>query len=95
MIDSTSSSDRAARATPYTGDLQRSPIRPNPVAGDQLSTQQAEQLHQALAQSPEIRPDVLARGRELAADPNYPPAAVIASVASQIVNSPDLSETDS
>ncbi len=95
MIDSTSSSDRAARATAYSGDLLKAPVRHNLVASDQLSTQQAEQLNQALAQNPELRPEVVARGRELAADPNYPPASVIASVAAQIVNSPDPSEDES
>ena len=59
---------------------------------DRLSTAAAQQLQNALASQPEVRPDVVARGQALAADPDYPSAAVIRSVAALIVNSPDLSE---
>jgi hypothetical protein len=95
MIDSTSSFDRASRIPSVPGDT------PAPGSGrqvqitDRLQTDKAEQLSAALASQPEIRPDVVARGQLLAADPSYPSAAVISRVAAMIVNSPDLSEDQS
>ena len=96
MIDSTSSPDRASRANAYPVELAKRPTAD--AAGsqrDRLSTGAAEQLQTALANQPEIRPEVVARGRALAADPNYPSMAVIRNVAATIVNSPDLSEDPS
>jgi hypothetical protein len=66
--------------------------RGTPVPRDSLSLDQADGLNSALASQPEIRPEMLEKGRALAADPNYPPLSVIQQVAGQIVNSPDLSE---
>jgi hypothetical protein len=62
---------------------------------DQVSTANADFLKSELARQPEVRPDVVARGKALAADSSYPPKSVISSVASQILNSPDLSEDES
>jgi hypothetical protein len=91
MISSTSSSSGAARP-----DLNPTPgaaaARPPAPQSDQLSTERAAFLRAELVRQPEIRPDVVARARTLAADPNYPPAHVIARVASQILAAPDLSE---
>lgn len=56
-----------------------------------LSTGGLERLRAALAASPEIRPDVVALGNKLAADPKYPPLEIIENVARQIVESEDLS----
>jgi hypothetical protein len=95
MIDSTSSPDRASRVNAYLGDLHQTAARQGRIETDRLSTDQAEQLQQALAQYPEVRPEMVARGQALAADPNYPPPEVIAHVAEQIVNAPDLSEDPS
>lgn len=60
-----------------------------------MSTDQADQLKASLAQSPEVRPEVVARGKALAADPNYPPASVIGGLASLVLNSADPSEDQS
>jgi hypothetical protein len=49
-------------------------------------------LSAALANQPEIRPDVVARGQALANDPTYPSASILSKVAAAIVASPDLSE---
>jgi len=95
MIDSTSPLDRASRnasvpdeaATPGSARALR--IR------DSLQTNKAAQLDAALGGQPEIRPDVVARGMALAADPNYPGPAVLSRVASVIVNSPDPTEDES
>jgi hypothetical protein len=95
MIESTSSSDRAARASALSADAQR-PAAPRMQSGsDSLSTDKAAQLQSALEAVPEIRPEVVARGQALAADPSYPSASIVRSVASLIVNSPDLSEDES
>ena len=66
--------------------------RSRPGPGDQLSTAGAEFLKAKLASEPEIRPAMVEKGKALAADPNYPSAAVINSVASKILQSPDPSE---
>lgn len=58
---------------------------------DHLSTGGAEALHAALADHPEIRPEVVARGRHLAADPAYPSAAILRNISDRLVRSPDPS----
>ena len=90
MISSTSSSAGAARPdlNVASGAASARPI----ILRDQLSTQNAAFLNAQLQQQPEIRPDVVARARLLAADPGYPSAAVIQKVAAQILAAPDLSE---
>ena len=92
MISSTSSSDRAARPelVSATGPASVRPIRPR---SDLISSESASFLRAELVRQPEIRPEVVARGRALAADPNYPPASVIKQIAGQILSSPDLSES--
>lgn len=94
MIESTSPSDRAARTSAVPLDAQKVTVRLQP-GRDSLSTDKAQQLQEALARQPEIRPDVVARGQALAADPSYPSASIIRNVAAQIVNAPDLTEDES
>jgi hypothetical protein len=89
MIHSTSSSDRTLRpegAVPSSP--KAAPRRPD---GDQFTARQAEALRAALAAQPEIRPEALARGRALAADPAWPPADVLRGVAAVILRAPDPS----
>jgi hypothetical protein len=89
-----SSPDRAASADSVLAPSQRaaSAAQPRP---DQISTESAAFLNTALGQLPEVRPEVVARARELAADPSYPSTDIMKSVALQIVDSPDLSEDES
>ena len=90
MINSTSSSDRSARTDAVAPAVIKSPfIR---TGSDQFSARNSATLRAALAAQPEIRPEVVARGRELAADPTYPSTAVLRQVADKILRSPDLSE---
>lgn len=93
MINSTSSSDRAARTgnvlAPATKPAAQGPGR------DQFSAEHTAVLHAALAAHPEIRPEVVARGRELASDPSYPSTSILRRVGEAILNSPDLSEDGS
>lgn len=92
MISSTPSSNRPLRpdSTP--------PLPPKsagPAAGpgaDQLSLEKIELLRQALAAQPEIRPEVVARGRELAADPAWPSHGILRQVSEIILRAPDLTE---
>lgn len=94
MISSTSSTDRTVRpelvaaAGPAAG-------RPAGLRPDQISTENAAFLRAELQRQPEVRPEVVARARELAADPNYPSFEILKSVAGQILAAPDLSEIES
>jgi hypothetical protein len=91
MIPSASSSDRAAHAESVvaTGSAVSRPIR---ARADHISTEGAAFLRAELARQPEIRPEVMAIARLLAADAGYPTPAIIRSVAAQVLASPDLSE---
>ncbi len=62
------------------------------AGGERLSTANANGLREALAATPEIRPEVVARAQALAVDPNYPPLEIIERVASLLANSQDPSE---
>jgi hypothetical protein len=94
MIQSTSSSDRAAASDSVVAANQPAnrSLRQQP---DRISTQGAAYLSSALASQPEVRPDEVARASALAADPDYPSAAIMRSIAGKILASPDLSEDES
>jgi len=94
MINSTSSSDRTPRADSIELNRPKVVIR-NPENGDQFSAENSVALRVALSSQPEIRPEVVARGRALAADPSYPSAAILGRVAQTLIKSPDLSEDQS
>jgi hypothetical protein len=68
------------------------PVSPAPAA-DRVSTERVAGLKAALAATPALRPEVVARGEILAVDPNYPPLQIIERVASLIAASQDPSET--
>lgn len=92
MISSTPSSDRPLRpdtTPPIAPKAAAQPAGPGP---DQLSLEKIELLRQALARQPEIRPEVVERGRALAADPAWPPHDVLRKVSELILRAPDLSE---
>jgi hypothetical protein len=94
MISSASSPDRAGRAdlVSAAGPSAPRPYTPRP---DRISTESAAFLRGALERQPAIRPEVVERGRALAADSKYPSPEVIKRVAEQIVGAPDLSEDES
>jgi len=94
MISSTSSTDRTVRPelVAAAGPSAGRPAGPRP---DQISTDNAAFLRAELQRQPEVRPEVVARARELASDPNYPSFEILKSVAGQILASPDLSEIES
>ncbi len=94
MISSASSPDRTPRADLVSAPSQSAP-RPYAPRPDSISTESAANLRAALARQPEVRPEVVARARTLAADPNYPSPQIMKRIAQQIVASPDLSEDES
>jgi hypothetical protein len=59
---------------------------------DRFSAGNTIALQAALAAQPEIRPEVVARGRALAADPSYPSVEVLRQVGAALLRSPDLTE---
>jgi hypothetical protein len=94
MISSTSSADRTnPLGVPSGPDSSHS--RQTGLRTDQLSTENAAALRAALGREPAVRPEVVARARLLAADPQYPPVAVLHRVSAMILASPDLSEDQS
>jgi hypothetical protein len=95
MIQSTSLSDAAGRPQALPSAVPVPTSVSAPAKNDSLSTNGIDQLRAALKSSPEIRPDVVERGRALAADPAYPSLAIIRYVSAKIVNSPDLTSDPS
>jgi hypothetical protein len=91
MIQSTSLSSAAGRAQALQQAAAASASVSNPVNTDRFSTTGIDQLRAALKATPEVRPEVVARGQALAADPAYPSPAIIRHVSAKIVDSPDLS----
>lgn len=90
MIHSTSPSDRTARPEALS-QVSQKPVVRAPEA-DRFTAGQSTTLKAALAAQPEIRSEVVARGKELAADPNYPSLEILKNVGSQLISSPDLTE---
>jgi len=87
MINSTSSSDRVLRPE---GPVHHTstPVKAG-LGADRFSPENSKALQAALNDQPAIRPEVVARGRELAADPSYPSATILRSVSEVILRSPD------
>jgi hypothetical protein len=65
---------------------------PDDGGADQLATDFSRHVREALASIPEIRPEIVERGRQLRADPNYPSLEIVTEIARRI--SP-LSEDES
>ena len=91
MIQSTTSSDRATRTD--AASTQPGKAAPRGPGSDQLSTEKTEILRAALEAQPEVRPEVVARGRALAADSSWPTPEILTRVGEMIVSAPDLSES--
>lgn len=90
MIHSTSSSDRTIRPEAIAQSTPKVVVRG--LGSDQFSAENSAALRAALASQPEIRPEVVERGRALAADPAYPSPEIIRQVGAAILRSPDFSE---
>jgi hypothetical protein len=59
------------------------------IAGDQLSTGSSARIRSALDSIPEIRPEMVERGRQLLADANYPSQDVVRRIAELITPLPE------
>lgn len=69
------------------------PATPPPAeTGDRLSSHNSEALQAALSNTPEVRPEVVARGQRLLVDLSYPPREIIESLSKLFTHSVDLSE---
>jgi len=88
MINSTSSSDRTIRPDAVPPTPPKIVIRSG--GSDQFSAENSAALHAALASQPEVRPEVVDRGRTLAADPSYPSVEILRQVGATILKAPDL-----
>jgi hypothetical protein len=53
-------------------------------ASERLSAQLTSTIREIFASVPEIRPEVVERGRELLADPTYPPQHVVERIAALV-----------
>lgn len=53
-----------------------------PRVDDQISTENTQKSNDLLDGVEEVRPEVVARGKELASSPDYPPADVVEKLAS-------------
>jgi hypothetical protein len=94
MISSASSPDRAGRTTPIPVPADTINRGPAPRT-DRLSIGPAAFLRSELSRQPEVRPEVVARGLTLAADPAYPSPGIVREVAQQILRADDPSEQES
>lgn len=94
MIHSTSNSNSLPGGVPPVGGKPAGKPAPVVQSRDTLDTTASTALRNALAALPEIRPEVVEKGRELAVDANYPPRAIIEDIARLFVQSQDLSSQD-
>ena len=87
MINSASSSDRVLRPDGVVLHAKSAPA--GGQAPDRFSPENSAALKSALGQQPEVRPEVVARARALAADPSWPTPQILRAVGGLILNSPD------
>lgn len=95
MIQSTSNLSGFYRTDALSNSLgQKTPVpQTQAEPNDSLSSANTQSLREALAQTSDVRPNVVERGKSLAVDPNYPPRQIIESLAKLMVESRDLSVT--
>jgi hypothetical protein len=94
MIHSTSNSHSLPGGLPPVGGKPAGTPAPVAANRDTLDTTASTSLREALAALPEARPEVVEKGRQLAADANYPPRVIIEDIARLFVQSQDLSNQD-
>ena len=94
MIHSTSNLHGYNRMDPVALSVAKQPPTPSTdtESGERLSSANTQALREALNNSPEIRPEVVEKGKALAVDPNYPPRELIERLAQLMVDSREPSE---
>ncbi|EIQ00317.1 hypothetical protein OpiT1DRAFT_04860 [Opitutaceae bacterium TAV1] len=90
-LSTTSSTPERIGALPAQTRTAATGAAPRAAADEWLSAIHAANLQAALAALPEIRPEAVARARDLAADPAWPDAGVIDAVARLVSAAADLS----
>ena len=65
--------------------LKSEPSRTEKVAQDSIQTEPSDKLLNALRNEPDVRTDMVERGKLLAADTNYPPEETVAGLAKLLV----------
>jgi hypothetical protein len=63
-------------------------------SGERLSSSSSQALREALNNTPEIRPEVVARGKALAVDANYPPREIIEGLAKLMTETRDAADAE-
>jgi hypothetical protein len=94
MIQSTSHFDGYNRADAVANAAAKAASAPKQGSQPRESLSQAnsDALRQALSTTPEVRPDVVERGRKLVVDTNYPPRHIIEDLAKLMVESRDVTD---
>ncbi len=94
MIHSTSNNSGYPRTDALAHLAKHAPPPPHAeiTNGEKLSRAQTDSLNSALNNTPEIRPEVVERGRRLAVDLNYPPRQIIEQLSKLIIAAQDPSE---
>ena len=94
MIHSTSNLNGYNRTDAAALSIAKQASTPKVAAdsGERLSSSNTQALREALNNTPEIRPEVVEKGKALAVDPNYPPRELIERLAKLMVDSRDASE---
>lgn len=93
MINYTSKTDNLLRAEQYSSAPQKQAARANTsIEAESLSASSQETLQSVLQSQPEIRPEVVERGKSLAIDANYPPKEIIRKLSEMLLQTTDLSE---
>jgi len=64
------------------------------ISGETLSSSSSDALRAALAATPEIRPEMVEKGKSFVVDANYPPRAIINDLAELFVKTQDLAQQD-
>lgn len=93
MINYTSKTDNLLRSEQITEGLQKQTARSkSSPETERLSASSQETLQSVLESQPEVRPEVVERGRSLAIDANYPPKEIIRKLSEMLLQTSDLSE---
>ncbi len=93
MINSTSKTDNILRPeTIAARPPQNRPTAQVPAETDTIRASSQENLKEALRAQPEVRPELVERGKQLLADGNYPPREIIRRLSEMLMKSADLAE---
>lgn len=94
MINIASKTDTLVRPEAVTGTPLHAPVSvpQRSIDTERLSSASQEILQAALADQPEVRPEIVEQGQRLAVDGNYPPKEIIRRLSEILVTSVDYTE---